>query len=85
MPNEGCTVNYIGRKIKHIDHINGNKFSNLLEHEKCHTHVWESDFKIIGNNYQSNYKRKVTDFLFIKQLKPTLNFNETSIILHLFY
>ena len=62
------------------------KNSHLLKHarEKGHTHVWENDFKILGNNYQSNIKRKISEFLFIRQLKPTLNANEKSIPLHLF-
>ena len=68
------------------DHNNRDKNSHLLKHarEKGHTHVWEKYFKILGNNYQSNIKRKISESLFIRQLKSTLNGNEKSIPLHLF-
>ena len=41
-------------------HNNRDKNSHLLKNarEKGHTNVWENDFKILGNNYQSNIKRK---------------------------
>ena len=90
-PSEGCHENYIGetniRIVERIqDHNNRDKNSHLLKHarEKGHTQVWENDFKILGNNYQSNIKRKISESLFIRQLKPTLNANEKSISLHLF-
>ena len=35
-------------------------------------------------NYQSNFERKISDSLLIRQLKPTLNANEKSVILRLF-
>ena len=90
-PNEGCHENYIGETNRRIveriqDHNSRDKNSQLLKHarEKGHTHVWENDFKILGNNYQSNIKRKISESLFIRQLKPTLNANEKSFPLHLF-
>ena len=51
---------------------------------KVARNVWENDFKILGNNYQSNIKRKISESLYIRQLKPTLNAHEKSIPLHLF-
>ena len=41
-------------------HNSRDKNSHLLKNprEKGHTNVWENDFKILGNNYQSNIKRK---------------------------
>ena len=42
-------------------------------HDKLHTHVWVDDFKLLGNKYQSNIKRKISDSLFTRQLKPSLN------------
>ena len=80
---EGCYENYIGETNRRIveriqDHNDRDKNSHLLKHarEKGHTHVWENDFKILGNNCQSNIKRKISESLFIRQLKPTLNANE---------
>ena len=65
---EGCHENYIGETNRHIveriqDHNNRDKNSHLLKHtrEKGHTHVWENDFMILGNNYQSNLKRKISE------------------------
>ena len=90
-PSQGCHENYIGETNRRIveriqDHNNRDKNSHLLKHarEKGHTHVWENDFKILGNNYQSNIKRKISESLYIRQLKPTLNAHEKSIPLHLF-
>ena len=42
-------------------------------------------FQDICNNYQSkNIKRKISESLCIRQLKPTLNAHEKSIPVHLF-
>ena len=69
-PSEGCHENYIGETNRRIvewmqDHNNRDKTFHLLKHarEKGHTYVWENDFKILGNNYQSNIKRKISEFL----------------------
>ena len=45
------------------------KNSHLLKHahEKAHIHVWENGFKILGNNYQSNIRRKISESLYIRQ------------------
>ena len=63
--------------------LNRNK-SKPSHNQKGHTHVWENDFEILGNNYQSNIKRKISESLYIRQLKPTLNAHEKSIPLQLF-
>ena len=82
-PSEGCHENYIGetnrRTVEKIqDHNNRDKNSHLLKHacEKSHTHIWENDFKILGNNYQSNIKHTISESLVTRELKPTLNANE---------
>ena len=38
-----------------------------------------------ANNYQPNFKHKISGSLYIRQLKCTLKVNEKSISLHLFY
>ena len=88
---DGCRENYTGETNRCIarsiqDHNNRDKNSHLLKHacEKGHTQVWENDFKTLGNNYQSNIKRKISESLYIRQLKPILNVHEKSIPLHLF-
>ena len=43
------------------DHNSEHNSSHLLKHarENGHTHVWEKDFEMLGNNYQSNFKQKI--------------------------
>ena len=45
------------------------KKSHMLKHsrDKLHNHVWEHDFKLLADNYQSNIKQKISDSLFIRQ------------------
>ena len=90
-PSEGCKDDYVRETkrctVERIKEHNGKgNNSHLLKHARKngHTHVWEKDFQILGNNYQSNFKRKISESLRIRQLKPTLNVNEKSITLHLF-
>ena len=47
---------------------------HLFKHawEKDQPHVWESGSKILGNN--SNFKRKLSESLLIRQLKYTLKY-----------
>ena len=90
--NEGCNEDYLRETKRQLierikDHISKDNSSHLLKHtrENGHTRVWEKDFQILCNNYQSNFKRKISESLFIiRQLKPTLNVNEKSVPLHLF-
>ena len=88
---QGCHKNYIAETNRRIveriqDNNNRDKISYLLKHarKKGHTHVWENDFKVLGNNYQSNIKRKISESLCIRQFKATLNAQEKPIRLHLF-
>ena len=80
----GETNRRVIEKIK--DYNIRDKKSHLLKHagEKGHTHDWESYFKILGNKYQSSFNRKIKEFLFMRQLQPTLNVNGNSIPLLLF-
>ena len=59
-----------------MDHNTRDKNSHLLKHsrEKNHQHVWENDFKVLGNNYRSNFKRKISEALFTKQLNCLQSF-----------
>ena len=52
--------------------------------EQGHTHVWDKDFEVLGNNYRSPFKRRISEALFIKQLKPSFNTKEKLIRLHLY-
>ena len=86
-----CEADYvgeIGRRIKErvIDHNRRDKKSHILKHshDEQHQHVWLSDFKILNSNYSNKFKRKVSEALFIKYLKPKLNKQENSYKLKLF-
>ena len=90
-PDKTCNEDYVGetdRKIEEriMDHNKRDKNSHLLKHsrEKNHQHVWENDFKLLGNDWRSNFKRKISEALFIKQLKPSLNVKEKSIQMQLY-
>ena len=92
-PEKQCNENYIGetgRKIKEriIDHAGRDSKSHTYKH--CigtgHRSVDINGFKIIGINLHKNIlKRKIPKALLIKQLKSTLNKQEKSIELKLFY
>ena len=58
-----------------IDHKKGDKNSHLLKHarESHHTHVWKDDFNVLNGNYKGSMKRKISEPLYIKALKQTLN------------
>ena len=86
-----CENKYVGqtkcRCVKRIiQHNSKDKQSNLLRHSKNtkHTRVWLKDFKIIGTGYSSDFKRKMSEALHIKELKPELNIQKDSYSLKLF-
>ena len=91
-PEDNCSENYIeenGRRISKIiiDHNGRDKKSTIFKHssEKCHQHFHTNSFKVIGNGFKNNpFKRKVSEVLIIKQIKPSLNVQEKSIELKLF-
>ena len=62
------------------------KHSHLLKHarQSQHTYVCEDDFKILNGNFESSVKRKISEALYIRTLKPTLNVKEKSIRLELY-
>ena len=91
-PETMCNDNYIGEAKRRIfervkDH-NGRDFkSHQLKNalENYHQHVSEKDFKIIGNGFRgNNKKRKVAEALLIREIKPTLNIQDQSVPLQLF-
>ena len=71
------------RRIKEpiMDPNKRDKSSHLLKNARAsqHTHVWKDDFKILNDNYKSSVKRKISEALYIRTLKPTLNVKEISI------
>ena len=90
-PKPNSKDDYIGETDRRviervIDHSKRDKKSHILKHspDKLHTHVWEYDFKLLGNNYQSNIKRETSESLSIRLLKPLLKKQDKSIPLGLY-
>ena len=90
-PNKKCKSEYtgqtrcrLGKRV--IQHNRTDKNSHLLKHAKTtrHRRVWLNDFKIIGQGYQSNFKRRISEALFIKNSKPDLNVQKDAYKLSLF-
>ena len=77
---ETCSDNYIEETDHRIE-------ERIIEPKKCkknshhpikaceteHNHMWNKDFKIIGNDDCSTFKKKIIKALFTKQLKAILD------------
>ena len=90
-PNKKCKDDYSGETKRWIEvpsdeHRSKDKKSHVLQHTKAtkHKRVSLSDFKILGQGYRSSFRRKISESLFIKRLKPTLNVQKDSYKLALF-
>ena len=91
-PEVDCTDNYIGeasRRVSEriIDHNGRDRKSHFFRHSVKHNHknVERQDFKILGKGYRNNsMKQKISEALYCRELKPTLNVQEKSIDLKLF-
>ena len=89
---ENCNENYIGESARWLDekmrdHNGRNRNSHLFKHsvESRHDPVLENDFRIIEKGYRSNTsRRKIAEVLLIKNMKPSLNTEDTSVKLELF-
>ena len=61
--------------------------SHTLKHslENNHKHVSFEDFRILRNGYTNiKFKQKISVALFIKELRPSRNNQETSVLLLLY-
>ena len=91
-PAENCVDDYIGETARRVnerivDHTGRDIDSHLLKHsiESGHKPLEAVDYKIIGTVYRKNtMKRKFSEALIIKELKPILNKQEKSLPLKLF-
>ena len=87
-----CSENYIGesghRISERIIYHNGrDQKSHIFKHSsgKCYQYFHSNSFKIIGNGFKNNtFKRKVSEALLIKQIKPSLEIQEKSTEFKLF-
>ena len=87
-----CHEDYIGeiRRRLHeqiFDYNGKDRKSHMLKHslENNHKQVSFEDFRILQNRYtNSKIKRKISEALFIKELRPSLNTQETCVRLLLY-
>ena len=91
-PNEKCKSEYIGQTRCRVgkratEHNKTDKNSHILKHsEKTkHRRAWLKDFKVRGQGYQSNFKRKISESLFVREIKPDLNVQKDAYKLSLFH
>ena len=91
-PEEFFTEDYLsetGRRIieRVADHAGKDKQSHLLKHPltQNHRHVDLGNTKIIDSSFHNTkLKRKISEVLYIKQYRPSLNSQEQSVELKLF-
>ena len=76
-----CQEDYFGE-------IGRRLHERICEHsgkDGTHKHCFFEDFDILWNGYtNSKFKRKISETLFIKELRPSLNSQETSVPLPLY-
>ena len=90
-PNKKCVSNYVGQTKCRMEkrggrHAETDKQSHLFKHAKKtkHRKIRCVDFRIIGKGYRSDFTRKISESLHIKELKPDLNVQKDSYKLKLF-
>ena len=89
--NKKCKSDYVGqtkcRILKRtLQHNSKDNASHILQHSKAtkHRRVTLDNVKILGKRYKSNFKRRISESLFIKELKPDLNKQKDAFRLKLF-
>ena len=91
-PRKKCKSHYIGQtkcrtEKRTIQHNRMDKNSHVLKHSKetKHRRIWLKDVKILGQGYQSDFKRKISESLFIRTMTPDLNVQKDAYKLALFH
>ena len=83
-PDQSCNQDDLGEAGRRIiertaDHSGKDKHSHLFK-DACnenHKHIDLNNIKVIDSGYHNNrFKRKISEALYIKQYKPTLNTQE---------
>ena len=91
-PEKSCPHDYVGESGRRVlervkDHNGRNTSSRIFKHCAADDHQFVScdDLKIVGRSYRNNKrKRKIAEALLVKNLKPSLNVQEKSVVLKLF-
>ena len=89
---ENCNENYIGESARRLDqrmkdHNGRDRISHLFKHsvKSMHDPVLKNNFRIMGKGYRNNSsRRKISEALFIKKMKPSVNIQEKSVKFELF-
>ena len=86
-----CSKTYVGQtkcrcEKRIIEHNKRDRNSHILKHsnEAKHSRLWLKDYQILGQGYNSDFKRKISEALFIQQHTPELNIQKSSYELKLF-
>ena len=79
----------MGRRLREriCDHKEKDRKSHMLKYslENNHKHVSFEDFRVLRNGYTiGKFKQKIFESLFIKELRPLPNTQETSVPLLLY-
>ena len=89
--NSRCKESYIGeterrKEVRTKEHGGIDKQSWIYKHstQTKHPKAKQSNFKILGSNYDSRRKRRIAEALYIRDLKPSLNKQKESYKLSLF-
>ena len=91
-PENECMENYVGETERRLqervdEHGGKDNKSHALKHtyESGHKGVSINDFKVLKKVFKNHkMKRKISEALLIKKIKPTLNKQENSVPLMLF-
>ena len=90
-PNKKCNCAYCGETKRRMEkrsneHRSTDPKSHVLKHSKKtrHKRVKGEDFKILRSGFSSQFRRKISESLFIKKHKPDLNVQKDSYKLRLF-
>jgi hypothetical protein len=90
-PNKKCKSHYGGQTKCRMEkrgnqHREKDKKSHVYQHTIMtkHKRVSIKDFKILGQGYRSDFRRRISESLFVKKLKPDLNIQKDAYRLALF-
>ena len=90
-PKKKCKSSYCGETKRRMEKRTGehggtDPKSHVLRHSRKtkHKRVKNADFKVLRQGFRSNFRRKISESLFIKQYKPDLNVQKDSYRLSLF-
>ena len=89
--NKKCNSDYVGQTkrrtlVRTMDYNSKDPKSHVLQHSKKtkHRRVFLQNVRILGSGYRTNFRRVVSEALFIKELKPDLNIQKDAYKLKLF-